>query len=752
MATITREKVACVIFGAPHEIPTNVLPTYADVMKAYINTRQQLTTENNKYPPFAEVSNKVCVDVELVWEKASLPTVTHGRVIEKLRSYNEKYKKILKPYKARKGNDKYKQQLEQFREDADKLFDISKCKCVDFLMSCKCKRADKVPLSERDFLVDQRGARKMIIGGIDLMETKRLQKKISRKESESRRHSDSIQQEQSKQQCNSRSYNVEDKDDDTDTSDEDDTLSKSHCKHDLPTPESKRQKMAMTVRLPSLAKACDRTGVSDRAAAIIASSVLQDMGIVSPNDTSKVIDRSKIRRERSRTRQELTKLDSDSSMTCFPGLYFDGRKDKTLKNVRDAARHGHRDRVTEEHVSIICEPGSSYFGHVMPSSGSSKAISKAIFECLTVRSVDLDSVKVVGCDGTAVNTGHNGGVIRQFEELLQKPLQWLVCLLHTNELLLRHLFHHLDGATTGPKCFSGPIGKALTACTELHITSYEPIPLLQPLPHVDVKDLSTDQQYLWQMCQAVSKGHCPCDLALRKPGLMNHSRWLTTANRILRLYVGLDTPSNNIKTLVTFIIRVYAPTWFAIKTQPSCKDGAKHLHGMMVRTRYLSSSLKKVIDPVIQRNGFYGHPENVLLAMITDERPHIRELGLRRIMKARSHVSANKIRRFQVPPLNLNATEYHDMVDWQTLTVTEPPVMMDMTNNELKDMISAQISPSVIFPRFPCHTQAVERCVKLVTEASAAVCGETSRHGFIRARIASRQLMPKLETKSDYKF
>ncbi|KAG0719329.1 hypothetical protein GWK47_007306 [Chionoecetes opilio] len=387
------------------------------------------------------------------------------------------------------------------------------------------------------------------------------------------------------------------------------------------------------------------------------------------------------------------------SMTDLPGLYFDSRKDRTMKNVRDAAGHGRRDRDTEEHVSIICEPGSSYFGHVTPSSGSSKAISKVIFECLAARSVDLHNVKVVGCDGTAVNTGHNGGVIRQLEELLQKPLQWLVCLLHANELPVRHLFQHLDGATTGPKCFSGPTGKSLTTCTELHITSHEPISLLQPLPHVDVKDLSSDQQYLWQMCQAVSEGHCPCDIALRKPGPLNPSRWLTTANRILRLYVGLDAPSNNIKHLVTFIIRVYAPTWFAIKTQPSCKDGAKHLHGMMVRTRYLSSSLQKVVDPVMRRNGFCGHPENVLLAMITDERPHIRELGLRRIMKARSHVSANKIRRFRVPPLNRDVTEYQDMVDWQTLTVTEPPVTMDMTDKELQDMISAQMSPHRVFPR-----------------------------------------------------
>ena len=127
------------------------------------------------------------------------------------------------------------------------------------------------------------------------METNKLQKKISRKESESKRRRVSIQQEQTKQQSSSGKC-VEDKDDSTDTSDKEDTPFKVHCKQDLLTPEGKRQKL-MTVRLPSLAKACDRTGVSDRAAAIIASSVLQDMGIVSPNDTSKVIDRSRIRRE-----------------------------------------------------------------------------------------------------------------------------------------------------------------------------------------------------------------------------------------------------------------------------------------------------------------------------------------------------------------------------------------------------------------------------------------------------------------------
>ena len=44
----------------------------------------------------------------------------------------------------------------------------------------------------------------------------------------------------------------------------------------------------------------------------------------------------------------------------------------------------------------------------------------------------------------------------------------------------------------------------------------------------------------------------------------------------------------------------------------------------------------------------------------------------------------------------------------------------------------------------------IERCVKLVTEAAGAVCGPSNRDGFIRATLASRQKMPKFETKADH--
>ena len=116
-------------------------------------------------------------------------------------------------------------------------------------------------------------------------------------------------------------------------------------------------------------------------------------------------------------------------------------------------------------------------------------------------------------------------------------------------------------------------------------------------------------------------------------------------------------------------------------------------------------------------------------------RPHIRELGLWRILKARTLKSRDKggsIRQFRIPKLNFDADMYETLINWSKESVTEPPVMTMMSNDELTGLIVAEMTPSVLFPKFPCHTQAVERCVKVVTEASAVVCDEKSRDGFIR--------------------
>ena len=102
-----------------------------------------------------------------------------------------------------------------------------------------------------------------------------------------------------------------------------------------------------------------------------------------------------------------------------------------------------------------------------------------------------------------------------------------------------------------------------------------------------------------------------------------------------------------------------------------------------------------IIDSVIKNNCYFGHPQNVLLAMIHDDSPTIRELGLRRIIKARSAFS-KELRRFSPPSLNINASQYYKMVDWPNTPVTEPPATKRIPDEELQRLITNKEKTSCI--------------------------------------------------------
>ena len=80
----------------------------------------------------------------------------------------------------REGKLNSSKKVVSFRESAVKnLFDISLCKCKDFLI-CTCKI--KVPVAEKVFLTDQRTFRRKVIGNIDIKASKKLEKRLQRKE------------------------------------------------------------------------------------------------------------------------------------------------------------------------------------------------------------------------------------------------------------------------------------------------------------------------------------------------------------------------------------------------------------------------------------------------------------------------------------------------------------------------------------------------------------------------------------------
>lgn len=158
------------------------------------------------------------------------------------------------------------------------------------------------------------------------------------------------------------------------------------------------------------------------------------------------------------------------------------------------------------------------------------------------------------------------------------------------------------------------------------------------------------------------------------------------------------------------------------------------------------------MDVVIQRNAFFAHEENLLLTMLVDDRASIRQLALRRILAARKQGSKHSLRVFNVPKVNFQAEQYIDLIDWhwQHAIRVEPPLTKNISEQDLVHYIANSDLTHLSFPRFPCHSQAVERAVQLVSEVSRLVCGYQRRDGTIKSKLMSRSEMPKIDTKKDF--
>lgn len=712
----TKKKVFLDIVGSSKHLPDDVLPTKKDILSYY------LSLEKNAFETITKETIRI-------WKNAQIPTVSKSRVKQCLNIVHKDYRRISKCYNTRKSDTKFLVKLAAFKKDQDVLFDIAACKCK---VQCKCCTSKKVPESLRPFLNDQRSDRMMNVNQI-----RHIIQECRQSELESTKNQ------------HPKTNDIIDNDDECfpdDPTDADFVIPRSFVHNSKK--KCARSTKYNTMNIDPVAVVCDRYGISDTAGAAVSTATLELAGLVKDDDLYLVIDKNKLKRAREKVgRQLYSKRDDDDIV----GLYFDGRKDRTM--YMETTEDGiHRKKFKkEEHISVIGEPLGKYLGHLAIGRGLAVNISSDIID-----SFGSLNFSAMGCDGTVLNTGHEGGIIRLVEEELQRPLQWLICELHLNELPFKALFTAVDGDTSSPSDFIGPLGKTLSKSLNLQPVKFIPLPTNVLDFDGDVKTLSTDQLYLYEMCKAISTGVCSSNLSKRNPGAISHSRWLTVANHLLRTYIGTKEPTPELYVLVKYILNVYAPVWFNIKRNWKCINGPSNLYKLIKESRYLSDDHRKIVDESIQRNGYFAYHENLLLAMIRDKNKNIRTLACQRILKARNNRDKNPlntVRKFLVPKIKFGAKSYYDLIDWRTTKLTEPPLTMKFSPQDLISIAengeNSDLWQSENFS-IPCHTQAVERCVKMVTECSATVTSKR-RDGIIRSKLKSRSAMPKFTTKSEYK-
>lgn len=351
------------------------------------------------------------------------------------------------------------------------------------------------------------------------------------------------------------------------------------------------------------------------------------------------------------------------------------------------------------------------------------------------------------------SSNNNIGVICEVEKQIGHTVQWDICQLHFTELPLKQFFCKLDGATRGPGVFSGPIGKSMQNCETLEIKPFEKIYTDDiPVLHKSIRDdLSTDQKYLYDLIEAIQTGKCPAILANKKPGPTNDARFLTLACRVLRLYISTEKPSSNLKLLAHFVVRVYGPMWFQVKSSSNITHGSHNLFKYIKLIEWLPVNLRTDMRNVASRNSYFAHSENILLAMLVDGQKEIREMAVKKIWDVRSIGNSGDIRIFRKPTLNFNARYYYEMIDLESTDILEPPITKLLSYDELKNCIECKVNAvSELVKDIPLHNQPVERAIKMVTESSSVTNGEENRDSIIHSKIALKEILKKNNKKSDY--
>ena len=253
---------------------------------------------------------------------------------------------------------------------------------------------------------------------------------------------------------------------------------------------------------------------------------------------------------------------------------------------------------------------------------------------------------------------------------------------------------------------------------------------------------------------AIKTGKVPESLAQSEIGPVNHSRWLTTGTRICRIYVsqhGLSKENTKkLKIIVDFIIGVYIPNWFNIKVNHSWTEGPRHVLHQLELLRSQSKAVVEIVKDTVNRGAWYAHSETILQTLLCSDDEEERRFAVKKILEIRgpgddSQVGSSSIRLRKTPLLNFKSKRLIDLIDWSKELVTEPPLTVCLSREEINKFLDLPME----VPKWPSHTQSVERLVKKVTEAADNVFSEERRNDYIRSQEVIAEMMKQNRSKQD---
>ena len=166
--------------------------------------------------------------------------------------------------------------------------------------------------------------------------------------------------------------------------------------------------------------------------------------------------------------------------------------------------------------------------------------------------------------------------------------------------------------------------------------------------------------------------------------------------------------------------------------------------------KYSPDVVKEVVCKYIARSSYFAHPELILITLLGSQDEKERRFAVKVIRdKIRKGADTGNClpRKFNAPPINHKAQDLFQLIDWDSVPLTEPLITASLSTQQV---VACLDTPLSVPHSWQCHSQSMERAIRKVSEASLMVVGENKREGWIRCAEASRKVLKKPNTKADY--
>jgi hypothetical protein len=373
MSRLNRSDSYCPILGFPSLLPNAKLPTSAQVLRCFYQHQFAYRLLAGKFPNKNDIATTVAREVKTRWTQSTIPSLSEQEVQRKVCKLVDEFKKVNQKFKRlEQSPEDQEQHLKNYLKTIEGvLFEVPACRCTDF-DKCVCPVAYRIPKEEQAFIADQRDpkGRKGRIGPVD----RKTSQKMRRKEEEAE------QQPLKKKKLADSQFNKSLPstsgslyiDEPANDSEGDEQFEQDESDPDVCSEESSGEEYEVShpgnrtsqnrMEIIPFALECLRGGVSTRVAARLFTSALLCVGIVSPEDRTLVVDRSKVERALNKA-LDYCKIRAKEKQTPLVCLSFDGRRDYTRAYLEQAGLK-QPDTVREEHVVLVQQPGNVYLGHI----------------------------------------------------------------------------------------------------------------------------------------------------------------------------------------------------------------------------------------------------------------------------------------------------------------------------------------------------------------------------------------------------